>query len=82
MEGSAIMSRTYDHKKIAKFRRTKKITQAKLAERSGIPLDTIRDYEQGRSTPSVVRLFLIADVLGRSTDEFTTDVNGEKIDES
>lgn len=82
MEGSAIMSRTYDHKKIAKFRRAKKITQAKLAERSGIPLDTIRDYEQGRSTPSVVRLFLIADVLGRSTDEFTTDVNGEKIDES
>jgi len=68
MEGTAV--RAYDKDAIKKIRRTAGFTQVKLAERSGIPLDTIRDYEQGRSTPSVERLFILADTLGCSTEDF------------
>lgn len=68
MEGSAV--RTYDKDALRKIRQRAKFTQVKLAERSGVPLDTIRDYEQGRSTPSVERLFILADTLGCSTEDF------------
>lgn len=49
------------------------MTQVMLAQASGIPIDTIRDYEQGRSTPSVERLFILADTLACSMDEFATN---------
>lgn len=64
--------RRFDHTKIAKVRRMMKITQRDLASASGIPLDTIRQYEHGRAVPSVERLFMIADTLGCLTDDFKT----------
>lgn len=71
------MTRRFDRKALPRLRRKAKITQVKLAECSGIPLDTIRDYEQGRSTPSVERLFLIADTLGVRLDDFAADTDTE-----
>lgn len=69
-------NRRFDHTKIAKMRKRVKITQYALATLSGIPLDTIRQYEQGRAVPSVPRLFLIADTLGCRTDDFTQITEG------
>jgi transcriptional regulator with XRE-family HTH domain len=68
MEGTAV--RTYDKDALRKIRRRAGLTQVALATCSGVPLDTIRDYEQGRSTPSVDRLFILADTLGCSTEDF------------
>lgn len=75
MEGTTV--RTYDHTKIKKFRKAAKLTQYQLAMASGVPLDTIRDYEQGRSTPSVIRLFVIANTLNRKLDDFATEIDNE-----
>lgn len=40
------------------------ITQRQLGEKSGIPFYSIKDYEQGRSTPRAYRLGMIAEALG------------------
>lgn len=74
MEGTTV--RRFDQLALKRLREHARVTQAKLAERSGIPIDTVRDYEQGRSTPSVERLFLLADTLGCSMDEFA--INGDR----
>ncbi len=73
MEGTTV--RRFDRLALKRLRERARVTQVKLAERSGIPIDTVRDYEQGRSTPSVERLFLLADTLGCSTEDFA--INGE-----
>ncbi len=64
--------RRFDYRKIAQMRRKAGITQLELSNCSGIPLDTVRQYEQGRSAPSVERLFILADTIQCSTDDFTT----------
>jgi transcriptional regulator with XRE-family HTH domain len=64
-------TRRFDHRMIAKIRKRKGLTQIKLAEKSGVPLDTLRQYEQGKAMPSVERLFIIADTLGCRADDFT-----------
>lgn len=68
MEDTAV--REFDHLEIKRARRRAGLTQYQLAISSGIPLDTIRMYEQGRVTPSVERLFLLADTLGCKLDDF------------
>lgn len=75
MEGTLV--RTYDHTKIKKYRRAVKLTQYAASQLAGFPIDTWRDYEQGRSTPSVTRLFLIADVLGKRLDDFAAETDTE-----
>jgi len=64
--------RTFDHTKIKPKRRAKNWSQPVFARLSGIPLDTLRLYEQGRAVPSVGRLFMIADTLGCSLDDLST----------
>lgn len=71
MDGTTV--RQFDRTALKRLRVRARVTQVKLAERSGIPLDTIRDYEQGRSTPSVERLFLLAAWLDCSMDDFATN---------
>lgn len=65
--------RRFDQLALKRLRKRASMTQVMLAQSSGIPIDTVRDYEQGRSTPSVERLFLLATWLDCSMDDFATD---------
>jgi transcriptional regulator with XRE-family HTH domain len=76
MEGTLAV-RAYDHSRIKVFRLRCKLTQYKASQLAGFSVDTWRDYEQGRSTPSVERLFLIADTLGVRLDDFATNTGNE-----
>jgi transcriptional regulator with XRE-family HTH domain len=75
MEGTVTV-RKFDPEKLRRLRRAAKMTQPKMAERSGVPLDTYRDYEQGKAVPSVPRLFILADTLRCSLDDLASDANG------
>lgn len=60
--------RKFDPQAMKRLRRYKKMSQPEFATLSGIPLDTIRMYEQGRTLPSIERLFIIADTFRCSLD--------------
>lgn len=64
--------------KIKYFRKKKGITQAKLAELSGIHPVSIRKYETNRITPQPVQVDKIAEVLGVSSYAFNEMNNSEK----
>lgn len=63
------VKRKFDPQAMKRLRKKHKISQPIFAAVSGIPLDTIRMYEQGRTLPSVERLFIIADTFGCALDE-------------
>jgi transcriptional regulator with XRE-family HTH domain len=46
-------------------------TQPGLADRSGVPVGTIRDYEQGRREPLLSTAQKLADALGVTLDELS-----------
>ncbi|MHB1424601.1 MAG: helix-turn-helix domain-containing protein [Gemmataceae bacterium] len=46
------------------------LTQARLAETSGLPLGSIRNYEQGQREPYWQVVFKLADALGVSVEAF------------
>jgi transcriptional regulator with XRE-family HTH domain len=46
------------------------LTQAQLAERSGVPLGTIRDYEQVKRSPLLPTAVSLAKALGVSIEVF------------
>lgn len=72
MQGTA--NRRFDPDKMKIIRRlTAKLSQREFSVRSKIPIDTVREYEQGRTVPSVERLAVIADTLGCSLDELFTN---------
>jgi transcriptional regulator with XRE-family HTH domain len=56
--------------KLKALRQEKKMTQENLAERSGIPIGTIRDYEQGKRDPLLSNAQRLAKALGVSLDVF------------
>lgn len=43
-------------------------TQAQAAEMSGIPLGTLRRWEQGVNEPNIDAIIMLADIYGVSTD--------------
>ena len=47
----------------------RRMTQAKLAAASGLPLRSIQEWEQGTRIPRWDRVIRIADALGVSLDE-------------
>ncbi len=49
-------------------------TQRDFAQRSGIPIGTVRMYEQNRINPSTYRLSTIIAILGCSMDDLFTEV--------
>jgi transcriptional regulator with XRE-family HTH domain len=51
-------------------RRAAGLTQRQLSDATGIPLDTLREYERDKYAPSAVRLALLASTLGISIDRF------------
>ncbi len=48
---------------IKKYRLSKKLTQEKLSEISGISSDYLSEIERGKKLPSLKRLFAIANAL-------------------
>ncbi len=63
------MKRKFDPSALKRLRGRQKLSQPIFATLSGIPLDTVRMYEQGRTLPSLERLVIIADTLGCKMDE-------------
>lgn len=49
---------------IKRYRISKHLTQEKLSEKAGISTDYISLIERGKRTPSLKRLYEIAEVLG------------------
>ncbi|MCD7800939.1 MAG: helix-turn-helix domain-containing protein [Ruminococcus sp.] len=58
-------------KNLKPLREKQGITQVELAELTGINERTIRFFEQGLKSPSVITLIHIADALGCSLEEIT-----------
>ncbi|HEY7310012.1 MAG TPA: helix-turn-helix transcriptional regulator [Gemmataceae bacterium] len=56
--------------KLKELRTAAKLTQAGLASASGIPIGTIRDYEQGKRDPSLSTAQKLAHALGYRLDVF------------
>jgi transcriptional regulator with XRE-family HTH domain len=57
-------------KKLHELRLRAGLSQSELAQASGIPVWTLRGYEQGRREPLWEVLFTLADSLGVAVDEF------------
>jgi transcriptional regulator with XRE-family HTH domain len=51
------------------------LTQTQLAEASGLPLGSIRNYEQGQREPYWAVVFKLAAALGASADAFAVCVD-------
>jgi transcriptional regulator with XRE-family HTH domain len=54
--------------KLKEVREAAGLTQAQLAERSGIPLGTIREYEQNKREPLVSKAGKLARALGQTIE--------------
>lgn len=50
---------------------SKNIGRSRLAEKSDVALQSIRNYERGRSLPGLVNLVCLSSALGVSMDEYT-----------
>ena len=55
--------------RLKEVRKTAGMTQRDVAESTGIPLGTLRRWEQGVNEPDTDRLIQLADLYGVSTDE-------------
>ena len=55
---------------LKQLRERKGLTQAALAQRSGLSLRTIQGWEQGRRQPVSADFFRLTKALGVSADEF------------
>ena len=56
--------------RLRQLREERGITQAGLADASGLPLGSIRNYEQGQREPYWGVVFKLADALGVSCEAF------------
>jgi transcriptional regulator with XRE-family HTH domain len=64
-------------KRLQELREKAKMTQAQLAESSGLPLGSIRNYEQGHRDPLWQVVFKLADALGVDCRAFKDCVDAE-----
>lgn len=55
--------------RIKRLRESAGLTQADLAEAAGVPLGTLRNWEQGTREPKAKILVRLARALGITTDE-------------
>lgn len=51
-------------KNIKKYREKLGLTQEQLSEKAGVTQDYLSEIERGKYTPSLKRLYIIADALG------------------
>lgn len=66
-------TRTFSGAHLARLRGDRNWSQTRAALETGVPLDTLRDYERGRTKPSVDRLVQIATGLDVTLDAFFQD---------
>ncbi len=64
-------------KQLQRVREEKGVSQAKLAKAAGIPVGTLRNLEQGRRVPRLDTAIKLAEALGVSLDELTTEAPAE-----
>jgi transcriptional regulator with XRE-family HTH domain len=65
MDTTAPIKKYRDHGLLIKAARVRaKLTQRNVSEITGIPLPTIKEYEQGRTMPSVERELQLMVLLG------------------
>jgi transcriptional regulator with XRE-family HTH domain len=64
-------------KRLQELREKAGMTQKQLAESSGLPLGSIRNYEQGYRDPLWQVVFKLADALGVSCEAFKDCLDGE-----
>jgi transcriptional regulator with XRE-family HTH domain len=74
MSVPAVITRKFSGPKLKEVRREHRRRQQEVAGRSGIPLDTYRQYESGRVTPSADRLAALASVLNVPMDALFAEV--------
>ena len=60
--------------KIQQLREGRGLTQVQLAERSGVPLGSLRNYEQGLRQPLLKQAARLAKALGVPLDDIAPDV--------
>src|SRR5690606_10456628 len=71
----------FDGKALERKRKGRGLSRAELAEEAALGRNTIRDLEQGVSTPSGDTLTKLAMVLGCSLDELHADIeNTQPVD--
>lgn len=56
--------------RLKELRARAEMTQQDLARKSGVPLQSVRNYEHGIREPSWIALFRLARALGVSCDAF------------
>jgi transcriptional regulator with XRE-family HTH domain len=61
--------------KIQHLREARSLTQVQLAERSGVPLGSLRNYEQGLRQPLLKQAARLAKALGCSIDDIAPEVD-------
>lgn len=66
-------TRTFSGAHLARLRAARDWSQTRAAQETGVPLDTLRDYERGRTQPSIDRLAHMARALGVTMDELFRD---------
>jgi transcriptional regulator with XRE-family HTH domain len=59
-------------KMIQAYRRRSGLTQEQLAEKTGLPLRSVQNWEAGHRTPRPMALLALARVLGTTVEELLT----------
>lgn len=62
--------------RLRELRKRAGLTQAQLASASGVPIGSVRNYEQGQREPYWDVAFRLADALGVSVEAFAACVDG------
>jgi transcriptional regulator with XRE-family HTH domain len=64
--------------KLVELRKAADLTQVELAAKSGVPIGTVRDYEQEARDPLLSNAQRLATALGVSLDAFPPAGNAKK----
>lgn len=66
---------------LAMMREKAGLTQVQLAARAGVPIDTLRRWEQGRNLPRIDDAYKLAKALGVTIDKIVIAADMEPLDE-
>ncbi len=64
--------------RLRRLRENRGLSQAQLAEKAGVPIDSVQNWEQGRTRPRLEALGKLAGALGASVDALVTPGPEEK----
>jgi len=65
-------------RRVKRLRQAANLSQAELAEQAGVPIGTLRNWEQGRRVPLLDNAAQIAKALGVGLDYLTEGTNATK----